>query len=60
MSKQLTPHPQKERGHSFHQEDTNGAYRSRIRRKLSVKFGYQDETVRADSRPETHLGGQRT
>lgn len=50
---------QKERGHPFHQGDTDRSSRSCVLRKLSVKFGYQDENVRSDSRPETHLDGQR-
>ena len=59
MSKQSTnATSQKERGHSFHQWDTDGAYRYGVPGRLSAKFGYQDETVRSDSRPETHLGDQ--
>ena len=50
---------QKEQGHPFHQGDTDRSSRSCVLRKLSVKFGYHDENVRSDSRPETHLDGQR-
>ena len=60
MSKQWTnATSQKERGHYFPQGDTDGAYRYGVIGRLSAKFGYQDETVRSDSRPETHLGSQR-
>ena len=42
MSKQSTnATSQEELGHSFHQGDTDGAYRSGVPRKLSVKFGYK-------------------
>lgn len=34
----------------------DGSYRSGVPGKLSVKFGYQDETVRSNGRAETHLG----
>ena len=50
---------QQERGHSFHKGDTDWTHRSCELRKFSVKFGYQDEIIRTDSGPETHLGSQR-
>ena len=60
MSKQWTnATSQKERGYYFPQGDTDGAYRYGVPGRLSAKLGYQDETVRSDSRPETHLGSQR-
>ena len=55
LNNRLMPHPRK----MGHQGDTDRSYRSCVLRKLSVKFGYQDENVRSDSRPETHLDGQR-
>ena len=57
VSKQSTnATSQKERGHSFHQGYTDGAYRYGVPGRLSAKFGYQHEAVTSDSRPETHLG----
>ena len=35
---------------------SDGSYRSGVPGKLSVKFGYQGETVRSNDRGETHLG----